>query len=162
MSLCTGAHGRQKQASDPMEFEAVVNDLKSTLRTELWSLAMAACAHNHWATSPALVCGFSTAATVSSPGTGGRWGGRGTRRTCSLARLVKTMFNHLQVYITCPALGKILEMQACNNTVVVTMLFTSTVLQRPSQMPQAILLPIFKDRQFLSTQPPFFCFVFLR
>lgn len=25
------AHGRQKRASDPMEFEAVVNDLKTAL-----------------------------------------------------------------------------------------------------------------------------------
>lgn len=157
MSLCIGAHGRQIPWSLRQLWITLSQHCELNPGPWQWQHVL-----NHRATSPAPVCVFSTAATVSSPGTGGG-GGDMDGRTCSLARFVKTMFNHPQVYITCPALGKILEMQACNYTVVVTMFFTSTVLQRPSQMSQAILLPIFKDRQFLSTHPPFFVlFWFLR
>lgn len=147
--------------ADPMEFEAVVNNFKSALRIEPRSLAMAACAQSPSHLSSPSLCLFHCCYSIKP--WNWRGGGDMDGRTCSLARFVKTMFNHPQVYITCPALGKILEMQACNYTVVVTMFFTSTVLQRPSQMSQAILLPIFKDRQFLSTHPPFFVlFWFLR
>lgn len=61
MSLCAGAMGSQKRASDPTELEAVVNVLPElrTLGKALFSSPT---------TSPTTICGFSPAVTASAPG----------------------------------------------------------------------------------------------
>lgn len=103
MCLCVQVPmGSQKRASDPTELEAVVNDLP-----ELRTLGMAL--FSSLTTPPTTICGFSTAVTASSPGTGGRCGG-----PVLPARLVQTVIKPvIKVYSICPSIHDILEMQTC-------------------------------------------------
>lgn len=119
VSLYAGAHGSQKRVSDPIELEAVVNDLP-----ELRTLGMAV------TTPPYPILWLFHCYSISSR----NW--REVGGPILSVRLVKTMITPIKVYSICPSIHDILEMQTykeviwCGNSV-----FRSAVPQRPPQMP---------------------------